>query len=558
MNQKKNKKVIVIAIIVVILLIISSGFAYAYLATDFLKSDKQLFIKYISQALDSDNGIIENELTQYIEKKKNTPYANNGTFSVNIEGPEEEKVKHTNNMNVTFSGNVDAINSKIAQDISINYSNDVTLPFSFKKVNDTIGLKQTKYVSKKYITINTNKLEDLNTNSSMNSIKDTTKKLEELEEVVNIEFSKEEMENIKDAYLEVLNQNLVDNNFSNVNENGMKGYKLSLNSQEFKNISIELLNSGKIRFTSIDNIIKEIESITEDFNVVITVYQENGMICKLQTESEEINISIKKTKRENELQYNISVDTIKEGQKESTIYFNVKYNGLSTMQNVEENYELGIEFDLRNNATSETYSYQYNLENNIVFQETSDIEEFSEEDTINLNSLEAEQRNNIINAIEQRLVAVNKKQMEELGLSENQNPIINMIPTLYIYRTLSNGTMDETISEIEEAEIATFNSKFELYQGTNIGGGTIKGLLTVIANNNELNNDEDETNEDTYETTQKENLIKEINFNGEEYQVNKQTIALIKEEISTEDYFRVEFEKDENTGRVYRAVINKK
>ena len=581
MNQKKNMKIIVIAIIIIILLIISSSLIYAYLATDFLKSDKQLFLKYISQALDSENGVLDSELTQYIQKKKNTPYTNNGNFHVNIDGSEEEKTKYTNNMDITFSGQNDATNSKIEQDISINYSDDVTLPFSFKKVGDTIGLKQSKYISKKYIAVNTNKLEDLNTNSSKSSIKGTTKSLGELEETLKVEFSKEEMENIKATYLEVLNQNLVDNNFSNVSENGKKGYKLSLNSQKLKNISIKILetlksdqitldklneyvtikgNSSKITTNIIDEIIEEIENITEEFNVAIIVYQENGTISKLQIESEKINISVEKAKEDDELQYNISVDIINEGQKESTIYFNVKYNGLSTIQNVKEIYELGIEFYAGTNSASEKYSYRYNLENNVMFQDVSDIQEFLEEDTLNLNNLEEEQRNSIINAISQRLTAVNKMQMEELGLSENENPIINMIPTLYIYRTFSNGTMDETISEIEEAEIATFNSKFELYQGTNIGGGTVKGLLTVIANNNELNNDEDETETDdsTYEVAKKENVIKEINFNGEEYQVNKQTIALIKEEISTEDYFRVEFEKDENTGRIYRAVINKK
>ena len=41
-------------------------------------------------------------------------------------------------------------------------------------------------------------------------------------------------------------------------------------------------------------------------------------------------------------------------------------------------------------------------------------------------------------------------------------------------------------------------------------------------------------------------------------EVNKQTIAVLKGEISTEDAFRVEFEKDENSGRIYRVVISKK
>ena len=38
----------------------------------------------------------------------------------------------------------------------------------------------------------------------------------------------------------------------------------------------------------------------------------------------------------------------------------------------------------------------------------------------------------------------------------------------------------------------------------------------------------------------------------------KQNITLIKGEIDTEKSYRVEFEKDQDTGLIYRAVINEK
>ena len=52
--------------------------------------------------------------------------------------------------------------------------------------------------------------------------------------------------------------------------------------------------------------------------------------------------------------------------------------------------------------------------------------------------------------------------------------------------------------------------------------------------------------------------IKEINYNGEEYEASEQNITLIKGEIKTEKSYRVEFEKDQDTGLIYRAVINEK
>ena len=51
--------------------------------------------------------------------------------------------------------------------------------------------------------------------------------------------------------------------------------------------------------------------------------------------------------------------------------------------------------------------------------------------------------------------------------------------------------------------------------------------------------------------------ISEINFNGDEYEATDEKLLLIKSEISLDDTYKVEFEKNENTGLIYRAVINK-
>ena len=76
-------------------------------------------------------------------------------------------------------------------------------------------------------------------------------------------------------------------------------------------------------------------------------------------------------------------------------------------------------------------------------------------------------------------------------------------------------------------------------------GVTVKGLLSTIQRNNETREDESRK-------------IKEIHFDGEEYEVTEQNITLLKSNVETEKAYRVEFEKDEDTGIIYRAVINKK
>ena len=167
--------------------------------------------------------------------------------------------------------------------------------------------------------------------------------------------------------------------------------------------------------------------------------------------------------------------------------------------------------------------------------ENTEIEDLTEENAVILNDQDNEYVTNLMNAIQERIVEVNKVQMEELGVSENENPMQYLIPTLF--------ATNQATAEIDEQAVNAFNAKFELYQSTNTKGATVKGLLTTIQNNNE---------------TEGNNQIEEINMDGEEYEVTEQNITLLKSSINVDDAYRVEFEKDINTGLIYRAVINKR
>ena len=162
-----------------------------------------------------------------------------------------------------------------------------------------------------------------------------------------------------------------------------------------------------------------------------------------------------------------------------------------------------------------------------------------------LTDYDSDQVSNFLNAVVERISEVNEQQMGQLGLEASENPIVinMMIPFSYIY--LGNMyALNQVNSNMSEAEINNFNQKFEAYESTNLKGVTVKGLLSTIS----LNNQSEETS----------NEIKEINYNGEEYEASEQNITLIKGEIDTEKSYRVEFEKDQDTGLIYRAVINEK
>lgn len=564
MNQKKSNKLIVVLIIIIGLLIIAAGSIYVYLATDLLKTNRQLFFKYAFKTMEK-NGLIEDSLYEYYNKQNSNAYKNSGNFNVNINGAQDSNINAINNTNISFSGEFDNANSKMNQNISINYSDSVQFPFAFKKVEDTIGV-QTKYIGKKYTTIAINNINKINSQNldigvSSSDIKDVATKISSFSVVQAFET----IQNLKGKYTDVIEENIQDGNFSKVKENGLNGYELKLSEQELNNITIKLLeileedkeNLDKlnlyfnIKSSDIENKIEELKNADLEENnneIKITVYEQNRNIAKIKILTNDINLSIEKVKEQNgNLQYNVNFESLNENKDMKNINFTVKYDGLLSLQNIQEDYEL--ELEIKQNT------YTYNISNNVNFENSINIEEFTDENSLSLDNTEKEQVNNYLLQVKERIQNINKTQMEELGLSENENLLANFIPKINSNSSIINRNLgDNTVSEQEQTEISEFNNKFNIYKDSNMGGGSVKGLLTTIALNNGINDSE----EDEEEKSNNNYLIEEINYNGEEYEVNRQTIALLKGEISTEDNFRVEFESDENTGRIYRAVINKK
>ena len=570
MNQKKNTKILLIIIIVLFIVILFAGVAVAYLATDIFRSDKELFFKYITQIGDQEKGFINNDLNQYFEKRKSIAFNNQGEFSVNISDDEnEDKYSNINNFKIEFSGQVDGENSSVAQNISINYSDSVSEQLKFKQVGSKFGL-QTNDVGSKYIAIDVN---DLNKLSQSNmTINDYSKTIKKLQDITKVEINKEELENIINTYKNLLNEELHSEWFSKVEDSNLVGYKLSLDGENLKNVLVKLLenikndqtvldkineylkvlrNSNKITANNIDEFIEIIQDANglEDKKIEIIVYKENNSVAKISIGVDDSFISLQKQSDKNSQSFRIEAK-----QKDKLIFsISMKFEGLQSIQNIKESYDL--QYDVDNYSgynspdvnedsysinTSNKTTYKYNFKNDINFTYNSDIEDFTNDNSLILTNYDQESVSKFMSALIQRVQAINKRDMEKLGVNESENPIFQAIPSISISPLGLNQTA-MTNNGMSELAINTFNNKFEVYQGTNLSPQTVKGLLTTISLNNE--------NGEEYK-------IKEINFEGQEYEASEQNITFVKSDIDKEKNYRVEFEKDQDIGIIYRVIIN--
>ena len=546
MKQKKNKGLrITIVILLIIILLLVGGIAYLYFFTDMFKSNKQLFFKYTSQIVQSENGFIDNQLVQYFQKKNSTSYENNGEITFEVAIPNiEDDLELANNFNITFTGKEDPTNSKSEKEISLNYSDSVKFPLTYRKTNTITGI-QTQYIGSSFVSVRNDEelsgLEDINN----------------LLKLQNLEFSNEEVRNLKTTYFDNILNTLDDSKFSTLTEGNLTGYRLTLTGEELKNTLVQILNALKadtntthklneilqgvginseIDEDSIDDLIESINNSEWNQDIEMTVYAVGGNLSKVDIGMTGNTLTMSKEGNGQDITYTISLNTTKQ---DISAVCTAKYSDLNS-DNVTETYELTLEgIYEESNVVEQTENAKahnkYSITNNVQFKDDVEIEDLTEENAVILNDQDNEYVTNLMNAIQERIVEVNKVQMEELGVSENENPMQYLIPTLF--------ATNQATAEIDEQAVNAFNAKFELYQSTNTKGATVKGLLTTIQNNNE---------------TEGNNKIEEINMDGEEYEVTEQNITLLKSSINVDDAYRVEFEKDINTGLIYRAVINKR
>ena len=649
MKQKKSRGLLItIIIIFIIILLLVGGMAYLYFFTDMFKSNKQLFFKYTSQIVQSENGFIDNQLMQYFQKKNSTSYENNGEITFDVSIPNmEENLKLANDLNIIFTGKENPSNTKSEKEISVNYSDSVNFPLTYRKTNTVTGI-QTQYIGSSFVAVRND--EEISELGDINN----------LLKLQNLEFSNEEIQKLKTTYFDNILNTLDDSKFSTLTEGNLTGYRLTLTGEELKNVLVQIFNAlktdtdtihklnallegmgsdTKLNDNFIDDVIENINDGEWNNGIEMTVYATGKNLSKVVIGMTRNTLTINKEENDQEVIYTMSLNTT---EQDASATFTAKYSGLNS-DNITETYELTLEgayeeeniveqaqnareeiaiksekeiiqilmttvktnkiaegedsaqisdidveeellsgedesyTDMRlEKETDTTFSItfmstgdkfvidntgeiveepeetsidensanasedatsrnKYSITNNVQFKDNVQIEDLTEENAVILNDKDDEYVTNLMGVIQERMIEVNRVQMEELGVSEDENPIQYLTPAFL----LANGTK----AEVDEQAVNAFNAKFELYQSTNTKGATVKGLLTTIQNNNE---------------TEGNDKIEEINFDGEEYEVTEQNITFLKSSINVDDAYRVEFEKDSNTGLIYRAVINKR
>ena len=470
--MKKKVAIKLMIFLIIFIIIIGAGLAYAYFSTDFLKTNDQLFFKYLGQAVESEDGFINSSLKDYFKKKRTEKYEDNGNFyvDINISDLDADMLQTINDFNIDYSGVIDNTTRKNEQEITINYSDEVNFPFKYKYANETLGL-QTDYVSSKYIGIENNNLKEFAEKIGLTNtedIPDTIDLFSNLDNTETFNFTDEEREQIKDRYKSILEEKLKGKEFVKTEENETINYSVDMTNQEFKDIIIEFLETIKndsilmpkieeatqelLKMMSensdeeytvqsiIDNCIDELNNNeTEEGNISVIVSQTNQKLSGITLKNEENEIKLTKTDVEGNLTYNFEAN-IKDKESEDTTKYmmSASYKGLEQMASVNEIYQAGIIATI----DGKEQKMVYNLNCTDSFKNDIDIQDYSDDEIQTLNEYDSEQISALLTGITERIVEVNNMQMEEIGFSEYGNPMIYAFPGAALQLMMYNQATD--------------------------------------------------------------------------------------------------------------------
>lgn len=516
----KGKKIVSIIIVLLILLLIAGGaFAYAYIATDIFKTDQEMFFKYFAQ-ITAEDGFIEKGIVDFEKKKMQTPYKNSGEITINLEDPgelDEKILGKLNELVIKFDGQTDSVNQKTEQNIEIDYGNNVVLPISYKQDGNKFGLQSDK-LSKQYIGIRNEKLKEFVTKFGVEDVSEIPDKIELSNVEEKVIFTDEEIEQLKQIYGTVLQQELLEENFTRVKTQQNESYTLELSAEQIKNIIIKMLEATKsntmiidkinelileqdpeiekIDVAVIDDLIKSIneEDISEIPNLRLTIVQSNKQLKQIMIQLGENQIIIEKSSVQDSIAYDINCD-IKEESVNSfslieeaepamiNIYFKLQYTGLETLSNVQQMYQFGF----CRSEGEEKLGYDYTININNQFDESISINSLDKSNTVFLNDYDKEQVTKFLSQVGTKLLEINKNQMTELGLKEYENPILysNPITMLFIMQIEAMNAIKD--SSLEDYEKQKFNQTFTSYEGQMVSGSDVNAMIHIVQNSNLVN-----------------------------------------------------------------------
>jgi len=587
----KGKKILVIVIIIVaVLAVAGTVFGYLFLKTDLLKSNKELFAKYVNQNFDSFKEISNLKIIDTYKNLKNEDkYESNSELNV-IYSEGGEVSSPYNNLKAKLNIQKDDEQNYYYADGQVLFADEEYLESEIIKENEIYGVRFSDVV-KQFVGIkNDENLENVAKDIGIDSIylESIMDIIDGTREASDEVISQKDRAEIKDQYSKIITDAVIQGNFSkqknavityNNTSTKTNAYTVTLTSQQVEDMIVKILNNAK-QDTSIldkfsgyfdeDNFKKQIDDlidkITNEIEIPsakITVYENNKKTIRTAIEFGVNKVIVENSEKNGEdisdLKFSITLN--------DTMYeFETKISKKDTdndekmeidVQNLDENNNYNISF-LTNMQKSEdnitlssTVTYKKDILN-IKVSVDNDVnigksfekkQALLERNHIVLNDMQAERRKKIIDELKEKVPEKAEVRTELL------------LEALGIKIKEENKEQENPDYVMPQVEINKFNSKFEFYTGDEVTSSNVKVLLSIVKDHL-INAEVTEINPENATGTVRPEDVKYIfKLNIEKDKANETEGNKVVEKIKDNKKYKVSITYKESNGLIDYITI---
>lgn len=524
--RSSRKILMIVIIIIVVLAIVGTVLGYLYIKTDFLKSNKELFGKYIMQDIQKIQEITQSNIYQTYKDIKNQNMYEMNT-DINISYSEGGEISNPFN-GLTFNFKEQKDNGYSYRNAKILYQDESYFEIEGIKDEDLYGIRFPNEI-KQYLSIrntdNAQYLEEVGINEKI--LVEIMQILNNNNLLINEIFTEEEIKTLANKYFNIIKEGIENASFSSqknvlitLNNNTIKAnsYTATLQPNQVQEIINQLLGNienDEIILNKIDEIgldkekfINQIDEYLENLGidqqlptVKITVYSKDGETLRTVIEYGVEKVTIENSIDNNVQKLNIQkivlndneqeeqTIEIQKAQENSNENYNIKLNIVNGTQ--QENIEFNIQMQNNNDYIETITNLKYieeitNIEitlNNTVNTEITESTQLDETNNIILTDLDDATRENVLNivktAIPERITSRIQELIEKLKVQEYINQLVTPKEELPQEEEPIEETENSSGEQMSQVDINRFNAKFEFYTGNEVSSGNVKTLLDI-------------------------------------------------------------------------------
>lgn len=599
---RKKRRVVRVSVIIFILIIIATIFIILYNMTDMFKPNNVLFEKYTRQLFDNINQIFDEEHMSEMEELLNNnklEYNKATTINYDANGDTSNPI---NSIAIDISGQEEKSSEYNYQNVQIQQNEETLIGVEYLESENIAGVRLNGI--KQYLSTNT---ENENENGIYNLYKLIHTDVQELLGITMEEWNTLKEKYIEMILGNVINANFSRQTDVLIEINGVQYntnvYSITITKEQFNNIYMQILENLETeeiilsKLEEIDNKINEYYNLIEneetsnikqeyidkientiqkikDYNIgtderTISVFESEGIAISLSIDTEEDFIGLDVVNGENSNFINIlENEKIEEGEEENSFDFKVEKTAETNNETIKLQYntveegqeiinECSIDRNIENSNINSKINLGKNVNGNVMeinIESTSNIvndfeekEEFVEnENNIIVENLSDEQRENVINNLEENMSNQINTFLQVVSLDNIKQMLISLN---LMEEELDDLSGEETVTEVERNR---FNSTFELYEGENITKERVEELIDIAKEDLgdvRITRYDEEENEDRVPLEYR--LVIEKGINNTE--LAESVIEYIEENYNED--FSVRLEYDETTGFINNIYI---